>query len=62
MQFMMTGLELKLSLKAVQTCGQTGLRSRFSQERTDALANNTNTTYNIPIKKDHLFEQVKWYK
>ena len=26
-----------------------GLRSRFSQERADALANNTNTTYNIPI-------------
>ena len=26
-----------------------GLRSRFSQERADALANNTNTTYNIPF-------------
>ena len=26
-----------------------GLRSRFSQERVDALANNSNTTYNIPF-------------
>nr|BAR35966.1 phage baseplate hub and tail lysozyme [uncultured Mediterranean phage uvMED] len=26
-----------------------GLRSRFAQERVDALANNSNTTYNIPF-------------